>query len=149
MKDFSAFLDIRRYKNEAHKIISWKCWILWRPVLPVFLERIVPHFCSPPISPFRGCWKSANVAAHDLILVEIDGKCQFVADKVSRKSDEDLSQNTLPGEESALSGEVSKALTEQLSQRQALDPLLTWIVLEDVDCDKPLEPWSVSSPGTE
>ena len=57
------------------------------------------------------------MAAHDLILVEIDGTCQFVADKVSRKSDEDLSQNTLPGEESALSGEVSKALTEQLSRR--------------------------------
>lgn len=65
------------------------------------------------------------MAAHDLILVEIDGKCQSVADKVFRKKEEDISQNTLPDEESALGGEISKALTEQLSQRQALDPLST------------------------
>ena len=148
MKDFSAFLDIRRYKNEAHKIISWKCWILWRPVLPVFPEHTVPHFCSSPRSPFRGCLKSANAAAHDLILVEIDGKCWFVADKVFRKH-KDISQNTLPDEESALDGEVSKALTEQLSQRQVLDPSSTWIFLEDVESVRPLEPWSVSRPGTE
>ena len=85
----------------------------------------MPHFCSPPRSPFRGCSKSANAAAHDLILVEIDGKCRFVADKVFRKHEEDISQNMLPDEESALGGEVSKALTEQLSQRQVLDPSST------------------------
>ena len=32
--------------------------------------------------PFRGCWKSAAAAARDLILVEVDGKCQSVAETV-------------------------------------------------------------------
>ena len=35
------------------------------------------NFCSPPQPPFRVCGRSA---AHDFILVEVDGKCQFVAD---------------------------------------------------------------------
>ena len=39
-----------------------------------FSEHRVPHFCSPPWSSFRGCWKSAATAAHALILVEVDGK---------------------------------------------------------------------------
>ena len=29
---------------------------------------------------FSGCWRSAAAAAHDLILSEVDGKCQFVVD---------------------------------------------------------------------
>ena len=36
MKDFSAFIDMRRYKTWAHKIGSWKYITIWRPVLPVF-----------------------------------------------------------------------------------------------------------------
>ena len=36
MEDFSAFLDMRRYKNWAHNIGSWKYLTIWRPVLPVF-----------------------------------------------------------------------------------------------------------------
>ena len=36
MKDFSAFLDMRRYRNWAHKISFWKYLTIWRPVLPVF-----------------------------------------------------------------------------------------------------------------
>ena len=75
MKDFSAFLDMKRYKNWAHKISSWKYPIIWRPVLPVFPRHRVPHFCSPPWTPFRGIWKSAAAAAPDLILV--DGKCPW------------------------------------------------------------------------
>ena len=35
MKDCSAFQDMRRYKNWAHKICSWEYLTLWRPVLPV------------------------------------------------------------------------------------------------------------------
>ena len=31
MKDFSAFLDMGKYKNWAHKIDSWKYIIIWRP----------------------------------------------------------------------------------------------------------------------
>ena len=45
---------------------------MWRPVLPG--KHKVPHYCSPPWTPFRGCWRSAAAAAHDLILVEGDGK---------------------------------------------------------------------------
>ena len=44
------------------------------------------HFCFPPRTPFRGCWKSVASAAYDLILGEVGGKhqwkCQFVADRV-------------------------------------------------------------------
>ena len=39
-----------------------------------FSEHRVPHFCSPPWTSFRGCWKSAATAAHALILVKADGK---------------------------------------------------------------------------
>ena len=39
-----------------------------------FFEHRVPHFCCPPWSSFRGCWKSAATAARALILVEVDGK---------------------------------------------------------------------------
>ena len=45
-----------------------------------FPESRVPHFCSPPWTPFRGCWESVAAAARDLIIVDVDGKCQFVAD---------------------------------------------------------------------
>ena len=46
MKNFSTFLDMRRYKNWAHKISSWVYLTIWRPVLAVFLEQRVPHFFS-------------------------------------------------------------------------------------------------------
>ena len=44
-------------------------------------HRVAP-FSPPPRAPFRGCWKSAAAAAQDLILVEVDGKRQSVADTV-------------------------------------------------------------------
>ena len=74
MKDFIAFLDVRRCKNWARKISSWK---YLRPVLPDFPEHRVPHFWSPFWAPFRGCWRSATAAVHNLILVEVDGKCSW------------------------------------------------------------------------
>ena len=52
---------------------------IWRPVLPVFPEHRVPHFCSPPWIPCRGWWKSSAAAAHYLTLPEVHGRCQFVA----------------------------------------------------------------------
>ena len=70
---------MRRYKNWAHKIGSQKYLTLWRPVLPVFPEHREPHFSSPPWALFRGGWRSAAAIAPDLVLVEVDGKCQFVA----------------------------------------------------------------------
>ena len=39
------------------------------PLLP---QRRAPHFCSPSWAPFKGYWKSATVAARDLILVEAE-----------------------------------------------------------------------------
>ena len=75
---------MRRYESWAHKISSWKYLTIWGPVLPVSAppppQHRGPHFCSPPWAPFRGWWKSAAAAARDLILVEVDGKCQFAAD---------------------------------------------------------------------
>ena len=76
---FSAFVDMRRYKNWAHKIGSWK--YLSEDLSCQDPKHRVPHFCSPPWTPFRGCWRSAATVAHDLILVEVDGKRQFVADR--------------------------------------------------------------------
>ena len=72
MKDFSAFLAMRRYKNWAHKISSWEYLTIWRPVQPVVPEQRVPDFCSPPWTPFRRCWRSAATAEPDLTLVEVD-----------------------------------------------------------------------------
>ena len=37
----------------------------------------VPHFCSLHWAPFRGCWKSVATSTHDLILVEVDSRCQW------------------------------------------------------------------------
>ena len=71
MKNVSAFLDMRRYKNEAQKISSRKYPTIWRLVLPL----LVPNTkCLLLLSTLRGCWKSAAAAACDLILVEVDGK---------------------------------------------------------------------------
>ena len=47
IKDFSAFLDMRRYKNWAHKISSWK-YLSEDLFCQFFPEHRVPHFCSPP-----------------------------------------------------------------------------------------------------
>ena len=79
MKDFSAFLDMGRNKSWAHKISSWKHLSEDLPC-QFSSEHRVPHFCSPPWTPFRGCWRSVAAAAHDLILTEIDGKLQCKVD---------------------------------------------------------------------
>ena len=82
MKDFSALLDMRRYKNWAHKISSWKYLTIWRPALTVPVpapqpQPRVPYFCSPPWTPFSGWRRPAAAATHDLTLVEVDGKCPW------------------------------------------------------------------------
>ena len=83
LKDFSAFLDMRRYKNWTHKMDSCKYLTIWRPVLPVPHPPAepdrVPHFCSLHWTPFRRCWKSAASVAHDLILVVVDSEWVNVA----------------------------------------------------------------------
>ena len=70
MKDFSAFLDMRRYKNWAHKIGSLKYLTIWIPVLAL----------TPNTSSFQGVLRVSSWTAHELILVEVDGKCRFIAD---------------------------------------------------------------------
>ena len=68
---------MRRYKNWACKIISWKYLTIWRRVLPVFPRAQSASFLISTLNSFQGCWKSAAAAAHDLILVEVDAKCQW------------------------------------------------------------------------
>ena len=79
MKDFSVFLDMRRGKNWTQKIFSWKYLTRYvldtRIILQVFPEHRVPRSWSP-WAPFRGCWGSAAVAAHDSVLIDSDGKCR-------------------------------------------------------------------------
>ena len=89
MKDFSAFLDTKIYKNWTHKVGSWKYLTIWRLVLPVSSPTAPPPppqaatFLFSTLNCSRGCWKSAAAAAHDLVLV-VDDKCngkgQFVVD---------------------------------------------------------------------
>ena len=73
---FSDFLDIRRCKNWAHKILSWKYLTIERPLLPVFPEHRGPRSWSPPWAPLRGCCRLAAAVACVLLHVEADGKCQ-------------------------------------------------------------------------
>ena len=75
-KDFSAFLGMRRFENWVHKFSSWKD--LSEDLPSGFLR------CSPPWAPLEGCWKSAAVTAHDIVLIEVatpNSKCQFVVDQ--------------------------------------------------------------------
>ena len=80
LKDFNAFLDRRRYKNWAHKISSSEYLTIWRLGLPVFLWAQSTSFLLSTLNSFRRCWRSAGAATHDLVLEEVDGKCQFVVD---------------------------------------------------------------------
>ena len=73
-------LDMRRCKNWAHKAIFWK---YLSKNLSVFSRAQSASFSSPPRTPFMECWKSTAAAAHDLTLVEVDGKCQLVAAKIN------------------------------------------------------------------
>ena len=75
MKDFSAFLDIRRYKNWVCKIGSWKN-LSEDLSYQFFPEHGVLPFFSPPWS-FRECWKPAAAVALDLSLMVVDGNCQW------------------------------------------------------------------------
>ena len=80
MKDFSAFLNMRRYENWVHKTGSWKylseALFCQFPQLP-FLSTECLVSASPPSIPFRGCWESTVAAAFDLILAEVDSKCPW------------------------------------------------------------------------
>ena len=88
LHDFSAFLGMRRCKNWARKVFSWKYLTLWRPLLPVFPEHRGPPSWSPAWTPFRMCWRSATAVTSDLILVEAGGQWQFlVGSRNTRETD--------------------------------------------------------------
>ena len=70
MKDFSASLDIRRRKIWAHMISS--CMYPSKDLSCQFPGAQSAMFLLSIMNSSMGCWKSA--AAHDLILVGIDGK---------------------------------------------------------------------------
>ena len=64
---------MRRCKNWAHKTGSWNHLTIWRPVLPIFPE----HRCLIPAlhrELLQRVLKVSSCSAHDLILVEVDGK---------------------------------------------------------------------------
>ena len=82
MMDFSAFLDMRRYKNWAHKISSWDIYLKTCPTSFPWAQSA--SFLVPTLNSFRECWKSAVAAASDLILIEVDDKCQCVVDRSIR-----------------------------------------------------------------
>ena len=60
-------------------------------------DHRVPRFCSPPWTPFRGWWRSAAAAAHDLIFVEVRWQvpiCSWQYDSLYMKYPEDKSRGT-------------------------------------------------------
>ena len=76
MKDFCASLD--RGDIRIRLIKSAPEISIWRPVLPAFSKAQSVSFCPPPWIPFTGVEKQQW--QHDLIIVELDGKCSFVVD---------------------------------------------------------------------
>ena len=60
MKNFSAFLDIRRCKNWAHWINSWKYLTIWRPVLPVFPRAQGASFLLSTLNSLQGALKVSS-----------------------------------------------------------------------------------------
>ena len=63
MKDFSAFLGMRRYKNWAHQISSWKYLTIWRPVLPVFPRAQSAPFLLSTLNSFQGVLKISSCSS--------------------------------------------------------------------------------------
>ena len=61
MKDISAFLDIRRYKN--YKTDSRKHLTMWRPVLPVFLRAQSASFLISALNSFQRVLKTSSCSS--------------------------------------------------------------------------------------
>ena len=57
------FLDMKRYKNWAHKISSWKYLIIWRPVLPVFPRAQSASFLFSTLNSFQGVLKVSSCSS--------------------------------------------------------------------------------------
>ena len=80
MKDFSAFLDIRRYKNLAPQISSWKYLTMWRPVLPVFPRGHSASFLLSALHSFQGVLKISTYNPCRGRWQSAHSKCQLVVD---------------------------------------------------------------------
>ena len=66
--------------KKIKKSCSWKYITIWRPVLPPILAHPQVQsasFLLLPCTSFREWWRSATAAAHNVILVEVDGKCPW------------------------------------------------------------------------
>lgn len=74
MQDFSAFLDVRRYKIGLIKTASENTYLkIAFPGFPPSIEDLSSVLHPELLS--GGVEKSAAAAAQDLILVEVDGQC--------------------------------------------------------------------------
>ena len=74
MKEFSASLDMRRYKNWTHKLSPWVYLTIWRPVRPVFPRAQSASFLLLTLHSFQEVLKVGSSAAPDSILAEVGGK---------------------------------------------------------------------------
>ena len=66
----------------SHTISSWEYLTIWRPVLPISPPSTEASFLLFTLESFRECWRSPAAAALDLILAEVNGKCQFAVDSM-------------------------------------------------------------------
>ena len=57
IKNFYAFLGMRRYKSWAHKIDFWKYLTIWRPVLPIFPRAQNASSLLSTLNSFQGVLK--------------------------------------------------------------------------------------------
>ena len=85
MKNEKLQLTPQKYKHSKEITTSNYDENMYLDTCPAsfFPENSVPHSLFPPWNPFRGCWRSAVAAAHNLIFVDVDGKCQFVDNTVN------------------------------------------------------------------
>ena len=77
INDCNAFLNKRRCKNWVHRIFSWNIY-LKASSNSFFPKYRVPHSWTLPWTPFRVHWRLAATVICDLVLIEADGKCQFL-----------------------------------------------------------------------
>ena len=74
MKGLSAFLEMRRCTNWAYNIRSWK--YLSEDLFCQFSRAQSASFLISTLISLHGVLKvTAAAATHDLILIEVDGKC--------------------------------------------------------------------------
>ena len=79
--NFSAFLDMRRCKNRAHRSLLLKKFNYLKACSASFsqsTECLIPDLNPELLS---GVLKVSSCSCHDLIFVDIGGKCHFSVDR--------------------------------------------------------------------